>query len=202
MNLRVIRVVKKKSHNTRSFDSNLSKLADKDPFYSDKVCHPSKVDLDQIIIDNERCHNLIVEHWNRYDGYDCFSEIDSTYLSSKILLERVNYLVKEFECKKFADEYLWSTSRTGVLDCTKLHSYKYSEDLFKRVTVVPNGKNHGLLFILDWSGSMSDCIFDTIKQLYNLVWFCRKVGIPYDVYAFTSENKWDESQPKPYKRER
>jgi hypothetical protein len=187
-----------------SFDSNLSKLADKDPFYSDKVyVTRPKVDLDQIIIDNERCHNLIAEHWNRYDGYDCFSEIDSTYRKFKDSAQKeVNYLVKEFECKKSADEYLRSTtSRTGVLDCTKLHSYKYSEDLFKRVTVVPNGKNHGLLFILDWSGSMSDCIFDTIKQLYNLVWFCRKVGIPYDVYAFTSENKWDESQPKPYKRE-
>ena len=30
---------------------------------------------------------------------------------------------------------------------------------------------------------------------------CRKVGIPYDVYAFTSENKWDEVHPKPYKQE-
>ena len=28
---------------------------------------------------------------------------------------------------------------------------------------------------------------DTLKQLYNLIWFCRKVQIPFDVYAFTSE---------------
>ena len=28
---------------------------------------------------------------------------------------------------------------------------------------------------------------DTIKQLYNLVWFCRKVSIPFEVYAFTNE---------------
>ena len=28
---------------------------------------------------------------------------------------------------------------------------------------------------------------DTLKQLYNLMWFCRKVQIPFDVYAFTQE---------------
>ena len=28
---------------------------------------------------------------------------------------------------------------------------------------------------------------DTLKQLYNLIWFCRKVNIPFDVYAFTNE---------------
>ena len=47
-------------------------------------------------------------------------------------------------------------------------------------------KNHGLVFILDWSGSMSSIMKDTIKQLYNLIWFCRKVQIPFDVYAFTN----------------
>ena len=42
------------------------------------------------------------------------------------------------------------------------------------------------VFILDWSGSMSHVMMDTIKQLYNLMWFCKKVQIPFDVYAFTT----------------
>ena len=25
----------------------------------------------------------------------------------------------------------------------------------------------------------------TLNQLYNLIWFCKKVSIPFDVYAFT-----------------
>ena len=29
---------------------------------------------------------------------------------------------------------------------------------------------------------------DTLKQLYKLVWFCRKVQIPFEVYAFTSDS--------------
>ena len=69
------------------------------------------------------------------------------------------------------------------------HTYKYNEDLFKKVSVIPDGKNHGLIFVLDWSGSMSKVMLDTIKQLYNLIWFCKKVSIPFEVYAFTNEWK-------------
>ena len=46
-----------------------------------------------------------------------------------------------------------------------------------------------MMMLLDWSGSMSDVLFDTVKQLINLVEFCRKVNIPYEVYFFTSERK-------------
>jgi len=53
--------------------------------------------------------------------------------------------------------------------------------------VIPDGKNHGLVFVLDWSGSMCDVMLDTCKQLFNIVWFCKKVSIPFEVYAFTSE---------------
>ena len=65
----------------------------------------------------------------------------------------------------------------------KLQTYRFNEDLFKRVTVLPDGKNHGLVFILDWSGSMQYVLQDTCKQLYNLMWFCKKVQIPFEVYA-------------------
>ena len=110
--------------------------------------------------------------------------------------KEVSYLVKEFECKKAASAYARAaTSRTGVLDTARLHTYKFNEDLFKKVTVLPDGKNHGLVFILDWSGSMSREMLDTVKQLYNLIWFCKKVSIPFDVYAFTNEWKRREQDP-------
>ena len=114
-----------------------------------------------------------------YDEYDSFKQ------SAK---KEVNYLVKEFECRKSATAYARATtSRTGILDTTKLHTYKYNEDLFKKISVIPEGKNHGLIFILDWSGSMNFVLRDTVKQLLNLVWFCKKVKIPFNVYAFTNE---------------
>ena len=146
-----------------------------------------KLNYGDIVVPNSEIHELIDAYWRTYVT-DVFEEADSDYSKFKKSAQKeVNYLVKEFECKKSADSYArTTTSRTGVLDCTKLHTYKYNEDLFKKVSVVPDGKNHGLVFILDWSGSMCDSLLDTIKQLYNLVWFCSKVNIPFDVYAFSN----------------
>ncbi|AGN33966.1 hypothetical protein SXCG_00162 [Synechococcus phage S-CAM8] len=99
----------------------------------------------------------------------------------------VAYLCKQFDMKKSADEYRRAaTSKTGVLDTNKLHTYKYNEDIFKKITVIPEGKNHGLVMYIDWSGSMQQQLLDTLKQTYNLIWFCKKSGIPFRVYAFQS----------------
>jgi hypothetical protein len=105
----------------------------------------------------------------------------------------VNYLVKEFEMKKAATAYKRaSTDKTGVIDPLKLPSYKYSDDIFKRLTILPDAKNHGMMMLLDWSGSMCNILKQTVEQLMNLVWFCQKVNIPYEVYLFTSEYGGDD----------
>ena len=80
---------------------------------------------------------------------DIFETVDNDYrLFRRSAQKEVNYLVKEFECRKSADAYVATVSKTGVLDCTKFHSYKYNEDLFKKITVLPDGKNHGLFLFL------------------------------------------------------
>jgi len=162
-----------------------------------------KIDLKKTIVSNETIYNGIRKYWeeegveykkNRIEyGHgdpdkDRFEIVDKEYVKFKRDAQKeVNYLVKEFECKKSADAYARATTaKTGILDTTKLHTYKYNEDLFKKISVVPDGKNHGLIFILDWSGSMNHVMLDTVKQLYNLIWFCKKVNIPFDVYAFTN----------------
>ena len=148
-----------------------------------------KLDLEKVIIPNETIHKSCDEYWNTYDNVSVFDEVDSEFIKFKNSAQKeVNYLIKEFECRKSADSYARATtSRTGVLDCTKLHTFKYNEDLFKKVTTLADGKNHGLVFILDWSGSMGYTMLDTIKQLFNLIWFCKKVNIPFDVYSFTND---------------
>ena len=111
-------------------------------------------------------------------------------------IKTVNYLVKEFECKKAATQYSRSSvSKTGVLDTQKLHTYKFSDDIFKKVTNLPDGKNHGLVFYLDWSGSMSSTMNGTMRQLFDLVWFCKKVAIPFRVYAFSNATTNDNFFP-------
>lgn len=113
------------------------------------------------------------------------SEIDKFKLDSS---STVNYLVKEFEMKKSAKIYQRTqVAKVGSLDMKKVWSYKLNEDLFKRVAQTPKGKNHGMIFLLDWSGSMDTVIHDTLKQVINLAMFCKKTQIPYRVLAFTTQ---------------
>ena len=98
----------------------------------------------------------------------------------------VAYMVKEFEMKKSADQYARAaTAKTGTLDMGALHTYKFNDDLFKKVTTLPGATNHGMVMVLDWSGSMCDNLIGTLSQLYNLIWFCRRTQIPFKVFAFS-----------------
>ena len=165
------------------------------------------LNLKTVVASNEEIHKICDDNWvvqqNHPSSARHLEWADSEYDKFKKSAQKeVNYLVKEFECRKSASAYARaSVSRTGVLDTTKLHTYKYNEDLFKKVTILPDGKNHGLIFVLDWSGSMSSVMLDTMKQLFNLIWFCRKVSIPFDVFAFTNEYNymtWDENDKPVY----
>lgn len=109
----------------------------------------------------------------------------------------VSYLVKEFEMRKNAEQLKRATvAKTGELNMSKIYSYKFSEDIFKKISVVPGGKSHGLVMFLDWSGSMSNHLSNTVKQLLSLVMFCKKVNIPYEVYAFTNNDYLELYQPE------
>jgi hypothetical protein len=177
-----------------SLEENLKELVNNNIQETNYIEVP-KLNLDSVIISNQIIHNTCKDNWEKqlfiHEDSEIFTTVDAEYVSFKRSAQKeVNYLVKEFECRKAADSYARaSVSKTGVLDCTKLHTYKYQEDLFKKVTTFATGKNHGLVFILDWSGSMSNVLMDTVKQLYNLIWFCNKVNIPFEVYAFT--NDWN-----------
>jgi hypothetical protein len=152
-----------------------------------------QVNLDTVVGKNVAVHKEIdacfTHQQNNRPDEKLFEVVDQEFKKFKLSAQKeVSYLVKEFECRKAADSYARaSTARTGVLDTARLHTYKFNEDLFKKVTVIPDGKNHGLVFVLDWSGSMQNVLLDTCKQLFNLIWFCKKVSIPFEVYAFTNE---------------
>jgi len=194
----------KEEPEVRTVDSLEDKIRDlvNDDGYENVYVEVPQVNLDTIIGKNSEVHKDIDDSFNHqqkihnehaerqnYTPANLYKESDTEFKKFKSSAQKeVNYLVKEFECRKAADQYARaSTARTGVLDTTRLHTYKYNEDLFKKVSVIPDGKNHGLVFVLDWSGSMADVMLDTCKQLFNLVWFCKKVSIPFEVYAFTNE---------------
>ena len=142
--------------------------------------------------------DAIVSHkalWKRYrestESPYCYKKGIDTEKFMKLRNDSkkvVGYLAKEFELRKNADQLKRATiAKTGDLNMSKIYSYQLTDDIFKKMTVVPGAKSHGLVMFLDWSGSMSNHLENTIKQLINLVMFCKKVNIPYDVYAFSAE---------------
>ena len=191
-----------------NFNENLEDLATKSTYNEPLYLTYPDISLDKTVASNKEIHEYIQASFTKQRGFmtenyevnldnileSMFGQHQKAYATfKKNIQSEVNYMVKEFECKKSAAAYARaSTSRTGVLDCTKLHTYKYNEDLFKKVTTLPEGKNHGLVFVLDWSGSMCYVLEDTIKQLLSIVMFCDKVNIPFEVYAFT--NEWNREQ--------
>ena len=177
-----------KSHTDEAFRKNESQLFDNK---ARDYAYANIPDFD--------VEKTIFDYKDFYTKYKKGSS-DGQYFSSKKDFDKirqesskvVSYLVKEFELRKNADQLKKaSMAKTGDLDMSKIFSYKFNEDIFKKISITPNGKSHGLVMLLDWSGSMGNHISNTMKQLFNLVLFCKKVNIPYEVYAFTSDTLSD-----------
>ena len=195
-----------KARTNEALERNQNKLFSKDK----RVYHYANVpelDMKKAVVD----HKII---WNRHKknvtevgkswnyGEDSVREfqqkMDKEFLKFRETSKNiVSYLVKEFELRKNADQMKRaSVAKTGELNMSKIYSYKFSEDIFKKITVIPGGKSHGLVMFIDWSGSMANYMKETIEQLLNLVMFCKKVNIPYEVYAFTTEYREENDYEK------
>jgi len=149
-----------------------------------------KVDLKKVVVPTNEILDIFSNHYLDAKKSDStywdkvLEEFNKTKSDSK---KAVSYMVKEFEMKKSADAYARSmTSKTGTLDMGKLHTYKYNDDLFAKVTTLPGAKNHGLVLFLDWSGSMAHNLVGTMNQLFNIIWFCNRTQIPFEVYGFSN----------------
>lgn len=106
-----------------------------------------------------------------------FMEKNQTYINS---------LAKEFEMKKAAKKYVKAkVAESGDINISKLGLYRTEDDIFKRVMTLNQGKNHGLVLLLDKSGSMRNNMSGAIEQILILASFCRKVNIPFVAYGFT-----------------
>jgi len=101
----------------------------------------------------------------------------------------IMHILKEFEMRKKAADYARvQTAKTGELNMRMLHNYKFTNDLFKKISVVPKGKSHGMVMYVDMSGSMDYILRNTIEQCLVLASFCRLAKIPFDVYGFSDDH--------------
>jgi len=176
------------------FRLNEDKLLDVDEFGDQTlfITDYNKNELDQIVIPYARLAESrakkVARSDNRWKTLEDYYEIRSkckTYL--KDVKKSVQPAVKEFEMKKAA--YQWqraSSAKTGSINVDKLYSYKYEDDIFARVTQMADAKNHGLMLLIDYSGSMYDIIGNVVQQTLHMVSFCKAVNIPFSVYCFTT----------------
>lgn len=128
--------------------------------------------------------------------YDLSEDIDSEVanINSKLIdfkkktNKKVAVLVREFERRKASYQYSRAQeSRRGSLDVNNLHKYKYDDQIFQTTTRLADAKSHGMIFFVDYSGSMNSVLRDVLEHTLNLVQFCKRVGIPFEVYGFTSD---------------
>ena len=122
-----------------------------------------------------------------YSDYESYRKGFKEYLADA--KRSVNYAIKEFEQRKAA--FRWTraeTARTGSINVNKLWAYKTDDDIFARVTRLADAKNHGLIGMIDYSGSMCGTMGNVLDQVVHLGLFCKGVNIPFDIYGFTTEN--------------
>jgi len=149
------------------------------------------INLDKVIVDVARIHKDITAVRNNLaSGGRVSARHDAAKNMAKFTensREYVQTLVREFERKMAADEQRRTfVSRTGSLDMSRVHTYRFSDDLFLKSSWVAEGKNHGMVMFIDWSGSMSRTLENTMYQMMNLILFCNALRIPFEVYAFST----------------
>jgi hypothetical protein len=174
-----------KSATDEALQNSLQQMTEKKQIATGKMPSTSEWKYDDVIVDYKKFLGKIFdESLEKFEDYKPNMLMEFEAKNKNAIL----YLVKEFELRKKAAELRRVVvSDTGVLDTNKLHTYKYNDDIFRKVGSVAAGKNHGVVMFIDWSGSMTDNMKGTIEQLITLTTFCRKVNVPFDVYAFTTE---------------
>lgn len=143
----------------------------------------AKTDVSKVVIDWRKMYGNIADASSEYYKTTAFTQFESKNKNA------ISYLVKEFEMRKRAAELRRvSVSDTGMIDTNLLHSYKFSDNIFRKIATVAEGKNHGLVAMVDWSGSMQSNLAGTVEQFLILTMFCRKLNIPFEVYAFSDND--------------
>ena len=181
-----------------SFEDHLKDLVDTETEYT--YGRIPVVELDKVIIPMSKWNEMIDTYDDDLGNEKVMGLAKENFLKFRSENKSlVSYLAKEFEMRKKADEHKRTkVAKTGILNPNKLHSYKFNEDLFLRSEIVTSGKNHGFIMYLDWSGSMTEDMSNTIDQLKLLTLFCKKINVPFEAYAFT--DRWTENDEVRWRR--
>lgn len=184
------------SETQKSFEQNLSdKMVDNCSSYY-KLTVP-EIKLNDIIVGYKDIHLKISDFYknSHFDKVGKLNEFKRRFTLN------VNSMANIFEMKKSADLHSRaSIAKTGQLNMNKIHSYRYDDNIFKKISIIPEGKSHGLVMFFDMSSSMDKVISSCIEQILILCMFCKKINIPFEVYGFSDNSYSYESVVNYYGR--
>ena len=168
------------------------------PVYVAPMCRKN---LGNMLISYSEVKEARMQSWEQEKSYFCnrnssyyesaIAEEEAAFISFQDETKKITSLIaKEFEMRKAAYRTIRaSTARSGSIDVNKLYSYQFQDDIFRKVTNLADAQSHGMVMVIDYSGSMIGTLEAVIKQTLNLATFCKKVNIPFEVYGFTSGDR-------------
>ena len=112
------------------------------------------------------------------DAYKKFATQTSMVIAQRMAADYIRKK-KAFEASK--TQY----RKTGSLDMSRLASYLTSDDIFTSKSIMKEGKSHGLIITLDWSGSMRNCVLKMAIQSLITCKFAKAAGIEFQLSIFT-----------------
>ena len=88
--------------------------------------------------------------------------------------------------KKAFESSKTSFHNTGSLDISRIHSYRTSDDIFLKNSILKEGSSHGLICALDYSMSMRTLIPKMAIQFLITSLFCKYSDIKFTFFTFTT----------------
>lgn len=115
------------------------------------------------------------------DAYKKFATQTSMVIAQRMAADYTRKK-KAFEASK--TQY----RKTGSLDMSRLASYLTSDDIFTSKSIMKEGKSHGLVITLDWSGSMRSSVLKMAIQALITCKFAKAAGIEFQLSIFTDND--------------
>lgn len=98
--------------------------------------------------------------------------------------------------KKNAYEAATTTyNKKGTLDIGRIHSYRTSDDIFKRNKVINGGGSHALVCALDFSVSMRGILGSVARQFLINALFCKYAKIEFQFFTYSTCSSYNK-KPK------
>ena len=97
-----------------------------------------------------------------------------------------NELYSEYTRHKNAFALTQKTlKKTGIIDIGRLYAYKTSDNIFKKKTILPKGKNHGIVLGIDNSASMRPVFHEVLANAAAIAHFCNRAKVKLKCFTFT-----------------